>query len=360
MSLLYSLAKPLFFSFDPERAHSMTLCAMKTGFFPKRRPVRSDILRQEICGLTFDNPVGLSAGFDKNAEVIAPILKMGFGSTEVGTVTPKPQDGNPKPRIFRDIANDAVINRMGFPNGGMDEFGANFQSFLQMKRKPVGIVGINIGMNKEQTEPARDYSALIRRFAPAADYLTINISSPNTPGLRDLQTKDALMGLLNVMNAERLGACGELKPPLFVKFAPDLNNDQIKELCEAVVAGAADGVIVGNTTLERPDYLSDGFRDEKGGLSGKPLTDKSTDVVAKFYNHLKGKMPIIGVGGISNAQDAYDKIKAGASLVQLYTGLVYKGPSIARDINKGLIDLLKADGYSHISEAIGASNVEGA
>lgn len=356
MGFFYKIAQPLLFTLDPERAHNMTLCAMKSGAMPPVKHVKSDILQQEVCGLTFDTPVGLSAGFDKNAEVIAPVLKLGFGFTEVGTVTPKPQDGNPKPRVFRDPANEAVINRMGFPNGGADEFGAHFAAFQALDKKPSGIVGINIGMNKTQEEPAKDYATLIKRFAKDADYLTINISSPNTPGLRNLQSREPLLELLEAVETERSLACGKEQPPLFVKFAPDLDDEKIAELCETVIEGQADGVIVGNTTLDRPDYLSDGFRDEAGGLSGKPLTEKSTVDIGKFYQHLKGKMPIIGVGGISNADDAYAKIKAGASLVQLYTGMIYQGPTIASDINRGLIKLLKDDGYTHISEAIGAAH----
>lgn len=356
MGSFYKLAQPFLFKLDPEKAHTMTIHAMARGAMPPVRHVKSDMLRQEVCGLAFDNPVGLAAGFDKNAEVIAPILKLGFGLTEVGTVTPKPQDGNPKPRVFRDPANEAVINRMGFPNGGADEFSANFSAFQAMRKKPQGIVGINIGMNKTQTEPAKDYAALIKRFAATCDYLTINISSPNTPGLRDLQSREPLLELLEAVEVERSLACGKEQPPLFVKFAPDLDDAKIAELCGCAIEGKADGVIVGNTTLDRPDYLSDGFRDEAGGLSGKPLTDKSTQVIGKFYAHLKGKIPIIGVGGISNADDAYAKIKAGASLVQLYTGMIYQGPGIAADINKGLITLLKRDRYSNISEAIGAAH----
>ena len=363
MGSFYKLAQPLLFKLDPEKAHHLTIAAMKRGAMPPVRNVKSDMLRQEICGLSFENPVGLAAGFDKNAEVIAPILKLGFGFTEVGTVTPKPQDGNPKPRVFRDPANEAVINRMGFPNGGMDVFEGNFRAYKEKfpasagkTVKGHGIVGVNIGMNKTQTQPRLDYAALIKRFVTMCDYLTINISSPNTPGLRDLQSREPLLELLEAVEVERSLACGKDQPPLFVKFAPDLDDDKIAELCACVIEGKADGVIVGNTTLDRPDFLSDGFRDEAGGLSGKPLTEKSTAVIGKFYKHLQGKMPIIGVGGISNAEDAYAKIKAGASLVQLYTGLIYQGPSIARDINAGLITLLKRDGYSNIRDAIGVAH----
>lgn len=356
MSFLYKVARSALFKADPEKAHSMTLQAMRSGAYPKKASAIDDALIQEVLGFRFPNPVGLSAGFDKNAEVIEPVLKMGFGFTEVGTVTPKPQDGNPKPRIFRDIENEAVINRMGFPNGGVEVFAENFAAFQKKRAQIAGIVGINIGMNKTQTEPALDYAALITRFAKDADYLTINISSPNTPGLRNLQSRGPLLELLDAVKAARAEVTDDTPTPILVKFAPDLSDEQIDELCGSVIDAGIEGVIVGNTTLDRPDFLSDGFRDEAGGLSGKPLTEKSTRVIGKFYKHLKGVMPIIGVGGISNADDAYAKIKAGASLVQLYTGLIYQGPNIASDINHGLLKLLRDDGYEHISQAVGADH----
>lgn len=350
---LYKFALPVLFKSDPEKAHNMTLSAMKAGLHPRHKSAHDDALVQDVFGLKFPNPVGLSAGFDKNAEVIAPVLKMGFGFTEVGTVTPLPQDGNPKPRVFRDPVNEAVINRMGFPNGGMDEFGRNFSAFQASACKPEGIVGINIGMNKTQTEPSHDYAALIKRFAADADYLTINISSPNTPGLRNLQSREPLLELIAAVKDARAEVAKDSPPPILVKFAPDLDDAQIEELCGTVIVGGIDGVIVGNTTLDRPEYLTNDFRSEAGGLSGKPLKDKSTRVIEKFYAQLHGKMPIIGVGGISNAQDAYEKIKAGAALVQLYTGLIYQGPSVAHNINRGLLELLKHDGFGHISDAVG-------
>jgi len=356
MSFFYKVARSALFKADPEKAHNMTLSAMKAGAYPHAMSTVHDMLIQEILGLRFPNPVGLSAGFDKNAEVIEPVLNMGFGFTEVGTVTPQPQDGNPKPRIFRDIPNEAVINRMGFPNGGMEAFEKNFEAFEKKRASLAGIVGINIGMNKTQTEPALDYSILIQRFATKADYFTINISSPNTPGLRNLQSRAPLLELLDAAKSARASAAPDAPPPILVKLAPDLDDEQIAELSGTVIDAGIDGVIVGNTTLDRPNYLSDDFRDESGGLSGKPLTAKATLIIEKFYTHLKDTMPIIGVGGISNADDAYAKIKAGASLVQLYTGMIYQGPSIARDINKGLVELLEADGYAHISNAVGAAH----
>jgi len=350
--MLYKLFTPALFTIDPEAAHRMTIKALKAGVIPHGKRVESDMLRQKVFGLAFDNPVGLAAGFDKNAEVIAPILKLGFGFTEVGTVTPQPQDGNPKPRVFRDPQNEAVINRMGFPNAGAEVFEKHIRKF-KTSSSNTGLLCINIGMNKTQTKPVTDYVALIERFAALADYLTINISSPNTPGLRDLQKRKPLLELLKAVLDARAIATPKNPPPLLVKLAPDLDDAQVEELCSAVIEAKIDGVIISNTTLARPDYLSDDFRGETGGLSGKPLKGSSTEILRKFYMHLKGKMPIIGVGGVSSAQDAYDKIRAGASLVQLYTGLIYEGPCVANSINRGLIDLLQRDGFDHIGSAIG-------
>lgn len=346
--MLYKTLSPLIFKLDPECAHNATIRAMRSGLFPQIRAVEDSALSQDILGLKFANPVGLAAGFDKNAQVIAAILGLGFGFTEAGTVTPKPQDGNPKPRVFRDVPNEAVINRMGFPNGGMDVFKANVAA---TKCDGAGVLGINIGMNKTQTNPADDYAFLIEELGALADYLTINISSPNTPGLRDLQQREPLLELLAAVCEARESHCAG--KPIFVKLAPDLDDAKIKELAQAVIDGGVDGLILSNTTLDRPTRLDSNFAAEKGGLSGRPLTQKSTDIVRKFYRATGGTLPIIGVGGISSAADAYAKVKAGASLVQLYTGLIYKGPTIAREINRGLVELLRADGYAHISDAVG-------
>ena len=353
MPNLFKLAQPLLFSMDAERAHNVTLKVMKCGMVPGVRAVESPALEVDLWGLKFPNPVGLSAGFDKNAEVVGSALGMGFGFVEAGTVTPKPQHGNPKPRVFRDPKHGAVINRMGFPNGGMKKFKANLERFLSHKSRPQGIVGINIGMNKSQTEPAKDYAVLIRTLGSMADYIAINISSPNTPGLRDLQKREPLLELLDAVKNERVRSCGSYPPPLLLKLAPDLDEAQCEELAAAAIEAEIDGLILSNTTLDRPEYLSEGFRGEQGGLSGVPVRDKSTDVISRFYKLTNGKIPIVGVGGISSAADAYAKIKAGASLVQLYTGLVYEGPGVARSINLGLLELLKDDGYSHIRDAVG-------
>ncbi len=353
---LYAFARPALFTIDPEKAHNLTLKALKSGLMPPCPPFRNTALEQDLWGLKFPNPVGLSAGFDKNAEVIAPMLGMGFGFVEVGTVTPKPQEGNPKPRVFRDPAHEAVINRLGFPNGGMHEFKANLEGFLARKYRPKGVVGLNIGMNKDQSEPAKDYATLIKMLAPMADYITINISSPNTPGLRDLQSRGPLLDLLAAVKDERKKACGDHPPPVLVKLAPDLDEAKQEELAAAILEAGIEGIILTNTTLARPEFLSADFREQKGGLSGQPLTDKATQMVHNFYALTKGAIPIIGVGGISSGAQAYAKIKAGASLVQVYSALVFKGPQVANTINKELLALLKADGHSHISQAIGSAH----
>lgn len=353
MSALYSLAKPLIFSLDPEKAHNLTLNMMKRGLVPCPKQEEFPALETTLWGHKFPNPVGLSAGFDKNAEVIGPSFKLGFGFVEVGTVTPKPQHGNPKPRVFRDPSNEAVINRMGFPNGGMNAFKSNFEKFLSQKDHPAGVVGINIGMNKSQTEPAKDYGVLIKMLGPMADYLTINISSPNTPGLRDLQKREPLLELLGTVKEERKKACGDHPPPVLVKLAPDLDEAQQEELAQALLEAKVDGIILSNTTLDRPTQLPQSFADQQGGLSGRPLTKKSTEIIRNFYRLTKGKVPIIGVGGISSGEDAYEKIKAGASLVQLYSSLVFQGPDVIYYVKSKLNDLLINDGFTNISEAVG-------
>lgn len=340
---------------DPETAHGLTIQSLRLGLYPRPKTIEPYSMRVKLWGLEFPNPVGLAAGFDKNAAVIAPILNMGFGFTEVGTVTPKPQAGNPRPRVFRDTKNQAVINRMGFPNQGLESFKENIKFYRRKKLR--GIVGLNIGMNKDQTEPALDYTLLIKELGLFADYFTINISSPNTPGLRNLQSRENLMPLIEAIKLSRKDFCNGAKmPAILVKLAPDLTDDQQIELAQAAIDSGIDGLILTNTTLERPDLLDPEFKLEKGGLSGAPVRDKSTAIIHNFYKLTKGKIPIIGAGGISSAQDAYDKIKAGASLVQLYSALVFQGPSLPQDINQGLIKLIKHDGFEHITQAIGAAH----
>lgn len=356
---MYKFIKPILFMLPAEAAHNATLAALKftpSSLFSIYASPTLPQLKTTLWGRTFPNPVGLAAGFDKNAESLSGLFGLGFGFIEAGTVTVKPQTGNPRPRVFRNPENAAVINRMGFPNSGVAKFKDNLQKFLSKKPKPNGILGLNIGMNKDQTDPAKDYTALVRSLAPMADYLTINISSPNTPGLRNLQEQGPLTELLTAALAERKNSCGQYPPPLLVKLAPDLTDSQLTEIAEVLLHLKIDGVILGNTTLSRPDFLPHSFRDERGGLSGAPLTDIATKIISKFYILTKGQIPIIGAGGIKNGKDAYDKIRAGASLVQIYSSLIFEGPSLPSRINKELLDLLERDGFKNIADAIGADH----
>jgi len=350
----YKLIRPLFFLLPAETAHNLTIKSLKLNLLPKAPLSQTDMLSQKIAGLTFKSPVGLAAGFDKNAETLPALCKMGFGFVEVGTVTPNPQAGNPKPRIFRCPAHKAVINRMGFPNKGLAFFKRNITAFRAQPQKQNGkVIGLNIGMNKDQTAPEKDYTQLTREIGQQADYLTINISSPNTPGLRNLQEREFLLPLIHAVQKER----DELPntPPLFIKLAPDLNNSQIKDISKTLLEAKIEGVILTNTTLARPNYLPEDFRAQAGGLSGAPVKDAATDIIGKFYSHLKGNIPIIGCGGISNAADAYEKIKAGAALLQIYSALIYEGPALPCRINTELASLLKKDGHAKIQDAIGTA-----
>lgn len=350
---LYRMGRPLLFRIEPEAAHGLTIKAMKAGLMPAFRSAPDPALRVALWDRIFPNPVGLAAGFDKNAEVIGPALRMGFGFVEAGTVTPRPQAGNPSPRVFRAPEQEAVINRMGFPGAGAAAFKANLERFLQRKPRPAGVVGLNIGMNKDQTEPLKDYRILLRTLGPLGDYIAVNVSSPNTPGLRDLQKREPLLELLGGLTEERKKSCGTHAPPLLLKLAPDLDESQQEELASTVLEAGIDGLILTNTTLSRPESLPPSFAAEKGGLSGRPLKDLSTAIIRNFYRLTEGKIPIIGVGGVSTGDDAYEKILAGASLVQLYTGLVYEGPGVATAICARLSERLRKDGYKNILEAIG-------
>ena len=356
-SLLFKVGKPVLYRMDAEAAHGLTLRALQTGLIQSAERIDDPRLKTTLWNRAFPNPLGLAAGFDKNAEVIGPMLRLGFGFVEAGTVTPRPQEGNPRPRVFRDTDCEAVINRMGFPNGGMDAFRRNIERFFEARPRPPGMIGINIGMNKGVEDPARDYCQLVRALGSHADYLTVNISSPNTPGLRNLQARENLMPLLARILDERAKSCGKVNaPPLLVKLAPDLGDDQLADVASCLLEAGVDGVILGNTTLDRPEYLPPKFYEQQGGLSGRPLTEKSTAIIARFYKHTGGNLPIIGAGGVSSAQDAYDKIRAGASLVQLYSALVFQGPALISEILTGLIQLIEKDGYNHISQATGVAS----
>ena len=341
--------------FPPETAHFLTINLLKlgvTGFFTKSFQ-NDKILNQFIWNLEFNNPVGLAAGFDKNAEVIDPLLAMGFGFVEIGTVTPKPQYGNEKPRIFRLDKDKAIINHLGFNNQGIKKILNRLVYRYQNRFSTPGIVGANIGKNNFTKESSKDYIQCLELLGPYVDYIVINISSPNTPGLRDLQNRQHLESLIiSIKNSKKLNQATSTKP-LLIKISPDLNNEQKRDIALTSLAQGVDGIIISNTTLSRSNSLIDKNKNEIGGLSGRPLFVPSTLLIKEMYNLTGGKIILIGVGGISNGRDVYEKIKAGASLVQLYTGLVYEGPKIIKTINLELKNLLKADGYSNISEAIG-------
>jgi dihydroorotate dehydrogenase len=331
---------------DPEDAHALAIRSLKLGFGPIGW-ADDPILTCELAGLKLPNPVGLAPGFDKNAEVFAPMLRAGFGFVECGTVTPLPQAGNPRPRLFRLTEDRAVINRMGFNNEGLEAFAA------RLARRGPGVVGANLGANKDSEDRVADYSACLRRLWGMASYFTINISSPNTPGLRALQTRAALDDLLGrLMNtAQSLPSGGAA--PMFLKVAPDLEEAEIEAITEVVCAHGLAGVIVANTTLARPG-LTSAHRDETGGLSGAPLMAPSTEVLRRFHGLAKDRFLLIGAGGIGSGADAYAKIRAGAAAVQIYSALAYEGPGLVVRIKRDLATLLRADGFRSVQEAIGA------
>ena len=342
---MFRLLRPLLFLLDAERAHRLTLAAVGMGMGKTARP-DDPMLSTTVAGLTFPNPVGIAAGFDKNAEVPDDMLRLGFGFAEVGTVTPEPQDGNPRPRIFRLREDEAVINRLGF-NNGLDAVRAR----LAVRHGLPGQVGVNVGANKDSADRIRDYATGVRGMGRWASYITVNISSPNTPGLRALQDRAELTRLVAAVIAAR----GPLPLPLFVKVAPDLQPAEVADIAEVITGSGIDALIISNTTLSR-DGLTSRNADEAGGLSGKPLMERSTAMLRDFRRATGGKLPLIGVGGISSGADAYAKIRAGASLVQLYTGLVYKGPGLINDIKRDLVRLLRRDGFRRVSEAVGVDS----
>jgi dihydroorotate dehydrogenase len=339
---LYPLLRPLVFALDAERAHRLTLRALRA--VPAGEPAREDPrLAIRVAGLDFPNPVGLAAGFDKDAEVHGQMLGFGFGFVEVGTVTPRPQAGNGRPRLFRLVEDRAVINRMGFNNGGFGPAKA------RLSGRGRGIVGVNIGANKDSADRIADYAAGAREMAPLADYLTVNISSPNTPGLRALQDAGPLAELLGAVGEARTGAT-----PIFLKVAPDLDTAGIDGVARAALDARVDALIVANTTVSRPALRSK-HSGEAGGLSGAPLKALALQRLKDFRAATGGAVPLIAVGGIENGVDVYDRIRAGASLVQLYTALVYQGPGVARAIAGELRSLLSRDGFATLADAIGAS-----
>ncbi len=350
-SRFFKLAKPALFLLPPEQAHLVSIKALKSGLLPHCKNAMDLKLQRTIAGLDFPNPIGIAAGYDKNGEVPDAILRMGFGFAEVGTITPRPQSGNPQPRIFRLEQEQAIINRLGFNNQGHEAVLRR----LNGRPSEKGIIGINIGANKDTDDFVADYVKGIETFASLASYFTINISSPNTPGLRNLQAADALTRLLDNVLGKRDAVGDSLgrMVPVFLKIAPDLNDKELDEVAEVINASALDGVIVSNTTIDRSVLTNSSDGKEQGGLSGKPLFEKSTIVLAKMRQRLSDKLPIIGVGGVDSIDTAITKFEAGADLIQIYTGLVYQGPGLPQQIARGLSDLVAREKLNNIAEIVG-------
>jgi dihydroorotate dehydrogenase len=353
MAGLYRLIGPALRRLPREAAHELTLRALELGvgrFLGAAAAPDPDprVLAQRLWGLDFANPVGLAAGYDKDARVPDAMLRLGFGFVEVGTVTPRPQPGNPKPRLFRLEQDQAIINRMGFNSGGLDAACDRLS-----RRIGSGIVGVNLGKNRDTDDAASDYAKGILRTARFADYLVVNVSSPNTPGLRELQRRALLGSLLKrLISVREETGC---RVPLLLKIAPDLTSEERRDVAQVALEVGIDGLIVSNTTVERPHGLLSRDVHEAGGLSGRPLFAPSTALLAEMYRLTQGRLPLIGVGGIASAEDAYAKIRAGASLVQLYTALVFTGPDLISRIKSGLASLLRNDGFGSIAEAVGTA-----
>ncbi|QUD86498.1 quinone-dependent dihydroorotate dehydrogenase [Phenylobacterium montanum] len=349
MSALHDLAAGALRQLDAEDAHRLTIRLLALGLGPRASQGAPD-LAVDLCGLKLPNAIGLAAGFDKNAEVPDAMLAAGFGFVECGTVTPLPQAGNPRPRLFRLSEDRAVINRMGFNNEGLEAFAG------RLARRPRrGVVGANIGANKDAADRIGDYVTGLKRLWGLADYFTVNISSPNTPGLRALQTRQALEELLGRLGEVRAALKGSGTDfPIFLKVAPDLEDAEIEAIVETVVAFGLQGIIAGNTTLSRPETLRSSLKGEAGGLSGPPLMALSTAVLARFHAAAAGRIALIGAGGIASGADAYAKIRAGASAVQFYSAMVFEGPGLAVRVRRDLALRLKADGFSSLVEAVGA------
>jgi len=345
---MFSVLRPFLFNLDPETAHDLAIKSLKFNPFPAKmfEVEEEQMLNIELLGKNFPNPIGLAAGFDKSAEAYNSLLKLGFGFVEVGTVTPLKQFGNPKPRIFRLEDDHALINRLGFNNDGTEKIKARIK--LDGKK---GILGVNIGPNKETKDQKNDFCLGLKNFFDIADYITVNISSPNTEGLRDFHDQEKLIDLMVALN--KIKKENGTNIPLLLKISPDINNSHIPEIADAAIKNNISAIVLTNTTNGNRDNLTSEFKEEEGGLSGNPLHQISTNMIKKFYKELNSQIPIIGVGGVNSGKTAYEKIIAGASLLQLYTSFVYRGPSAAKDIKKELIQILKAEGIKNIKDAVG-------
>lgn len=340
---------PLMRGVDPERAHDLALRALRFGLAGADRSAADPILATRVLGLDFANPIGLAAGFDKSAVAVGPLMRLGFGFVEAGSVTPRPQIGNPKPRLFRLPEDRAVINRMGMNNAGLAAFCARIAA---LKRPRPAVLGVNIAINKEGAAPLRDYPALYEAVAPLADYVAVNVSSPNTPGLRDLQGERQLSEILAALSDKRL-KCQSARPPILVKIAPDLSPAAIEPIVEAVVTQGMEGLIVSNTTIARPGLRS-AHRGQAGGLSGPPLRAPSTELLKRVAKLARGRgLTLIGCGGVGSGADAYEKLRAGASLVQLYAAFAYDGPALIPRMKRELAALLRRDGVRNVGDVVG-------
>lgn len=345
MNGLFGLGQALLLVLPPEQAHELAIKGLELGLYPRAAGPDDKRLVQTVFGLDFPNPLGMAPGFDKNARVPRELLAVGFGFVEVGTLTPHPQSGNPAPRLFRSTSDRAIINRLGFNNEGQE------MALSGLMDRPQGIVGVNIGAGRDSEDRIADYVSGIERMAPVASYLTVNISSPNTPGLRDLQAPDALDALLKRVQAAR--ASLTTRPPLLVKLAPDLADEDLPEIVGVIVANGVDGIVVSNTTLARYGLKDASFARETGGLSGRPLFVRSTRMLARVYRLTEGKLPLVGVGGIDSGETALIKIAAGASLIQLYTGLVFEGLGLIERIKQALLKAIEQAKADSLAPLIG-------
>lgn len=352
---LYPLLRPTLPLIDAEQGHRLALWALRNGLLRPETTPNDPVLTTSLMGRMLPNPIGLAAGFDKNGVVISATQAMGFGFIEIGGVTPRPQVGNPRPRLFRLSEDHAVINRMGFNNEGMDVIAQR----LNQRDKAAGMVGVNMASNSDSQDPARDFELLVEKFTPLADYMTIDISCPNTPNGKVFQSKGPLQDLLERLKATRARAAeaaGISAPCMLIKSAPDLTDQEKQDIAQVAMTSGIDGMIVSNTTIARPESLRSRHRSERGGLSGRPLYEMSTRLLADMYRLTEGKVTLIGVGGIASAADAYEKIRQGASAVQLYSALVYQGPHIVHRMKVELAQLLKRDGFASVGVAVGAAH----
>ena len=346
---MFDLIRPLVFKLSPENAHTLAIQALKINYLPQVEIKGISILETKFFNKTVKSPIGVAAGFDKNAEVYNQLFNLGFGLVEVGTITPKPQFGNPKPRVFRLEEDEALINRLGFNNKGSENISERIK-----KNNPKGFLGINIGPNKDSLNRVEDYIQCFNKFYNLGDYITVNISSPNTENLREFHEKKELTELLKSINEAKKN--NHTKVPIAVKISPDLNFSQIENIAEILVSNHVEIIVISNSTDGNRDILSNINKLEKGGLTGKPIEKISNKLIKYFYKLVGKKIKIIGVGGVDSAKGVYEKIENGATLVQLYTGMVYQGPNIAIKINKDLINILKREGIKEISELVGTKN----